>query len=96
MENEQDSPSHRLTLDQAEAFAGAFTRKQMAAAMATFDVIRPAYSDIRGAFVEAVRLQLIAIVKELKTSPGGARYSRPVRFAIWVLFPLIFWAMRPG
>jgi hypothetical protein len=65
MENEQDSPSHRLTLDQAEAFAGAFTRKQMTDAMAVFDVLRPAYPSVRDAFVEAVRLQLLAVAKEL-------------------------------
>jgi hypothetical protein len=60
-----DQPPYKLEFDQAELFATALTPEQLEEAMRVFDNIRPSYSDIRAAFVEAIRLQLLAVAKEL-------------------------------
>jgi hypothetical protein len=63
-ETPQGQP-HCLNFDEAEAFATAFTAKQLAEAMAIFDEIRPRYETVREAFVQAIAKEIRNIGREL-------------------------------
>ena len=55
----------KLTFDQSEIYANAFTASQLKEAMAIFDRLRPAYPTVREAFIRAVELELIKVAKEI-------------------------------
>jgi hypothetical protein len=56
----------KLTFNQSEMFACGFSASQLKEAMAIFDRIRPAYPNIRDAFIKAVELELRKVAKELE------------------------------
>jgi len=57
-----------LSLEQAEAFAAAFSPERLASAMARIEKVRPHYAGDNEAFIAAVEHELVQIANEIEAA----------------------------